>query len=152
MSKLTIQQQKFADEFIKNGNQTEAYKTAGYKVQSDNAAATSASRLLRNDKVKEYIDERMAEIKSKKIADQQEVMEYLTAVMRGEHKEQTLRGAGEGYQDIDEIDVGASQRIKAAELIGKRYGAWTDKQQIEGDLSLSFNYDYGDGDTDAKNN
>ncbi|MBC2149504.1 terminase small subunit [Listeria booriae] len=137
MSRLTPKQHRFADEYIISGNATEAYKLAGYSVKNDNSAAVSASKLVRNAKVKAYIDNRLAELQSAKVADQQEVMEYLTAVMRGEHKEQTLRGLGEGYQEIDDIDVAASQRIKAAELIGKRYGIWTEKVDLTGTIEIT---------------
>lgn len=58
-------------------------------------------------------------------------MAYLTSVMRGEQTEQTLRGEGEGYQSIIDIDVGAKDRIKSAELLGKRYRLWTDKVETE---------------------
>lgn len=60
-------------------------------------------------------------------------MSYLTSVMRGEQTEQTLRGTGEGAQSIIDIDVGAKDRIKAAELLGKRHRLWTDKQELSMD-------------------
>ena len=52
--------------------------------------------------------------------------------MRGEHTEQVLKLIGEGVQVISEIDVSAKERLKAAELIGKRYGLFTDKMNLEG--------------------
>ena len=58
--KLTQKQCLFADEYIKSGNATQAYIKAGYSVRSDNAAAVNANRLLRNAKVKDYIDAKMA--------------------------------------------------------------------------------------------
>ena len=84
--------------------------------------------MLTNANVKNYIDERLSEIDLEKIADQKEVMEYLSSVMRGEQTEQTLKSCGaERGQEITDIEVGAKDRIKAAELLGKRYGMWTDK-------------------------
>lgn len=59
------------------------------------------------------------ELHSAKVANTQEVLEYLTSIMRGE---QTLQLVGDGMQDITSIDVAAKDRLKAAELIGKRYG------------------------------
>ena len=59
------------------------------------------------------------ELHSAKVANAQEVLEYLTSIMRGE---QTLQLVGDGMQDITSIDVAAKDRLKAAELIGKRYG------------------------------
>lgn len=63
--------------------------------------------------------------------------------MRGEEKEQTLVGEGLGSQVIEDIDVSAKDRIKAAELLGKRYAMWTDKQEVSGDLSVTFVDDIG---------
>lgn len=71
------------------------------------------------------------EMHNAKTADAQEVLEYLTSVMRGEHKEQVLKLIGDGIQTISDIDVGAKDRIKAAELIGKRYGMFKDGLAVE---------------------
>lgn len=128
MVKLTLKQKKFADEYIISGNATESAIKAGY---SSKYANTNASKLLQNTTIKSYIDERLKEIESDKIADQQEVLKYLSAVMRGEMTEQTLKSVGESGQVITEIDVGAKDRIKAAELLGKRYRLWTDKSEVE---------------------
>ena len=83
--------------------------------------------------VKKYIDERLARLASEKIATQEEVLSYLTSVMRGETQEQTLCSIGELGQEIIDIDVGAKDRIKAAELLGKRHRLWTDK--VEADVT-----------------
>lgn len=124
VKKLTIKQQAFADYYIEYGNATQAAIQAGY---SKKYANTNASKLLQNTTIKAYIDKRMEELKSERVADQQEVLEYLTSILRGEQTEETLRGVGEGAQTIDDIDVSAKDRIKAAELLGKRYAMWTDK-------------------------
>ena len=126
--KLTLKQQRFADEYIISGNATQSAIEAGY---SKKYANTNASKLLQNTTIKRYIDEQLEVLKNERVADQQEVLEYLTSIVRGEQSEQTLRGVGEGAQIIDNIDVSAKDRIKAAELLGKRYGIWTDKQEIE---------------------
>jgi len=125
---LTIKQQRFADEYIISANATQAAIKAGY---SKKYANTNASKLLQNTTIKSYIDERLAELQSQKVADQQEVMEYLTAVMRGEETEQTIIGVGELGQELTDIEVSAKDRIKAAELLGKRYRMWTDKVEAE---------------------
>ena len=128
MAKLTLKQKKFADEYIISGNVYKSALSAGY---SENYAKGNSVKLLANVSVKSYIDERLKEIESDKIADQQEVLKYLSAVMRGEMTEQTLKSVGESGQVITEIDVGAKDRIKAAELLGKRYRLWTDKSEVE---------------------
>lgn len=129
MAKLTVKQKKFADEYIISGNATQSAILAGY---SQKYANTNASKLLQNTTIKNFIEERLKELEDEQIAKQDEVLKYLTAIMRGEETEQTLRGMGEGYQQIIDIEVGAKDRIKAAELLGKRYGIWTDKMDVSG--------------------
>ncbi|MQQ02244.1 terminase small subunit [Streptococcus mitis] len=127
---MTEKQQKFADEYIVSLNATQAYKKAYPNVKRDKVAQANGSRLLSNAMIKAYIDERLEELKSERIADQQEVLSYLTSVMRGETQEQTLCSIGELGQQVIDIDVGAKDRIKAAELLGKLHGIWTDKKEI----------------------
>jgi phage terminase small subunit len=106
----------------------ESATKAGY---SENYAKAQSHKLLENVGIKTYISERLAELQSQKVADQQEVLEYLTSVMRGEETEQTIIGVGELGQELTDIEVSAKDRIKAAELLGKRYRLWTDKQEVE---------------------
>lgn len=125
---MTIKQQRFADEYIISANATQAAIKAGY---SKKYANTNASKLLQNTTIKSYIDERLEALQSKKVADQQEVLEYLTSVMRGKETEQTIIGVADLGQELTDIEVSAKDRIKAAELLGKRYRMWTDKQEVE---------------------
>lgn len=141
---MTLKQQRFADEYIISGNATDAAIKAGY---SSKYANTNASKLLQNTTIKSYIDERLAQLASEKIADQQEVLSYLTSVMRGEMQEQTLISIGELGQTITDIDVGAKDRIKAAELLGKRHRLWTDKQEI---TQRTIEIKVGDWDADEE--
>lgn len=127
MGKLTIKQQRFADEYIISGNATESYKKAGYRANNDNIAAVEGKKLLRNPKIKPYIDERLKKIESEKTASIKEVMEYLTSVMRGEQTEQVLKSAGDYRQEITDIDVSAKDRLKAADLLNKIHQAREDK-------------------------
>ena len=129
MAGLTLKQRKFCDEYIISGNTEQAAIKAGY---SKAYARGNAHKLVANVSMKSYIDARLSEIASKKIAQQEEVLQYLTSIMRGEETEQTLRGLGEGEQMIDDIEVSAKDRIKAAELLGKRYGMWTEKVDVSG--------------------
>lgn len=130
--KLTIKQQNFADFYIELGNATQAYLKAYPNVKKESTAKANASRLLTNANVSSYIEERMEELKSVRVADQQEVLETLTAILRGETTAATLRGIGEGAQVIDEdMPPTMGERIRAAELIGKRFRMWTDKVDVE---------------------
>lgn len=125
---MTEKQKLFADEYLIDLNATRAYKAVYKNCKNDNAAAACAAKLLRNPKVKKYIDERLEEIKSQKIADAQEVMEYLTSVMRGESNSEVLRFIGDGYQETTSKAPDEKEKLKAAELLGKRYGLFKDSK------------------------
>ena len=140
---MSLKQQLFADEYIISGNATQAAVKAGY---SSKYANTNASKLLQNTTIKSYIDERLAQLASDKVATQEEVLTYLTSVMRGETQEQTLCSIGELGQEVIDIDVGAKDRIKAAELLGKRFRMWTEK--VETDITQTVVIDVGGWDDD----
>ncbi|WP_164477444.1 terminase small subunit [Lactobacillus taiwanensis] len=140
MTKLTQKQRRFIDEYIISGNATQAAIKAGYSKKT--ARKIGQENLTKPD-IKAAIEKRNAEIQSEKTADMTEVMEYLTSVMRGEQTESVATSKGV----YSNVEVSAKDRIKAAELIGKRNGAWTDKKEINGDLSIEI----GMGDYDADN-
>lgn len=144
--KLTEKQKRFADFYIETNNGTQSYIDAGYKATTRKVAEANARKLLANYSVKKYIEERMAQKDKERIASQDEILMYLTKIMRGEMTEEVPIGVGKGAQVIEDIDVSAKDRIKAAELLGKRYAMWTDKQQLEGDISISVEVDYGEPD------
>ena len=125
LAKLSQKQKDFADEYIISGNATQAAIEAGYSV---NYAKSQSHKLLVNVGVKSYIDERLKEIESAKTATQQEVLEYLSSVMRGEQREQTLIGRGQGFQEKTYIDVSAKDRLKAADILNKIQQARESKQ------------------------
>lgn len=79
--KLTLRQKKFADEFIKTGNATEAAIAAGY---SKKYANTNAHRLLKLESVQIYIQARLKKLDKDTIADQTEILETLTKILRCE--------------------------------------------------------------------
>lgn len=83
---MTEKQKRFCDEYLIDMNGTRAYKTVYSNVKNDNVASSCANKLLRNAEIKNYIQEKLDEISSKKIADAKEVMEYLTSVIRGESR------------------------------------------------------------------
>lgn len=121
MDKLTPKQKAFADYFIETGNQTDAARRAGYKQPH-----VQGNQNLEKLSVKQYIDERMKKIESKRIASGDEVLQYLTAVMRGEIKDQF------------DLDASIQDRTKAAELLGKRHRLFTDKIEAEVQQQVVF--------------
>lgn len=126
---MNAKQKRFCDEYLIDCNATKAAIRAGY---SEKTAKQMGAENLSKPGLRAYIDEQLERLHNEKTADAQEVMEYLTAVMRGEHTEQVLKLIGEGVQTITNIDVSAKERLKAAELIGKRYGLFTDKIGLDG--------------------
>ena len=107
---MTARQRKFCDEYLISGNATDAAIKAGY---SPKTAKSIGQRLLTFVDLKQYIETELEKLHSAKIADAQEVLEYLTAVMRGQHTEQVLKLVGDGIQTVTDIDVSAKERIKA---------------------------------------
>ena len=123
--------QIFADEWLKDMNGTRAYKTAYPHIKKDNTAATNAGRLLRNADVKNYIEEKLEEMASERTATAQEVMEFLTSVMRGEITEPITLLDGDGYQKVVDLRPSVQTRRAAAVDIGKRYALFTDKVDVD---------------------
>lgn len=145
MAKMTAKQKRFCDEYLIDLNATQAAIRAGY---SKNYANTNASKLLQITTIKQYIDERMAEKESELIADQDEVLKYLTSVLRGESQSEVVvvEGVGDGCSVARAMGKAPDEkeRLKAAELLGKRYGIYTDKVEQQVDMELSINIDYGE--------
>lgn len=130
---MNARQKRFCDEYLIDCNATQAAIRAGYSAKT---AKITGAKLLTNANLKAYIEEQLEKIHNEKTADAQEVLEYLTAVMRGQHTEQVLKLVGEGVQTITDIDVAAKERIKAAELIGKRYGLFKDNLDVGGAIPV----------------
>jgi len=148
---VTEKQKRFCDEYLSDLNATRAYKAVYKSVKSDEVAKAAASRLLTNVNVKKYIADRMEEIHNEKTADAQEVIEYLTSVLRGKSSstEIVVEGTGDGCSEARTMEKSPSEkeRLKAAELLGKRYALFTDKVETDVDMDLNITIDYGEDDT-----
>lgn len=126
---MTEKQKLFCDEYLIDLNGTRAYRTV-YKSKTDRTAATRASNLLKKEDIAEYINKRLEEIHNEKTADIQEVMEYLTSVMRGTSEASTLAMCGGGMQEVITKKPDERERLKAAELLGKRFGMFKESVDI----------------------
>ena len=148
---MTEKQKRFCDEYLIDCNATRAYKTVYQNVKSDEVARKAGSRLLTNVDVKKYIAEQMEKIHDEKTADDQEVIEYLTSVLRGESiaQEIVVEGTGDGCSKAKTMEKAPSEkeRLKAAELLGKRYALFTDKVETDVDMDLNITIDYGEDDS-----
>ena len=131
--KLTGKQKRFADYYIETGNATESARRAGYKGKNLNNVA---SENLAKVGVKSYIDEKLKILQDERTASAKEVLEFLTKSMRGELDEEivVVEGTGDGTSEARKIkkQIGLRERIKSAELLGKRYRLFTDKVEVEG--------------------
>lgn len=145
MAKLTAKQQRFCDEYLIDLNATQAAIRAGYSKKTANRIGTEN---LSKPVIKEYIENRMAEKEAALIANQDEVLKYLTSVLRGQSKstEIVIEGLGDGSTKARKMEKEPSEKdkLKAAELLGKRYGLYTEKVEETVDMELNVNIDYGD--------
>ena len=145
MAKLTAKQQRFCDEYLIDLNATQAAIRAGYSKKTANRIGTeNLSKLV----IREYIENRMAEKEAALIANQDEVLKYLTSVLRGHSKstEIVIEGLGDGSTKARKMEKEPSEKdkLKAAELLGKRYGLYTEKVEEKVDMELNVTIDYGD--------
>lgn len=145
MAKMTPKQKRFCDEYLIDLNATQAAIRAGY---SEKYAHTNATKLLQITTIKDFIADRMAEKESELIADQDEVLKYLTSVMRGKTTAEVVvvEGTGDGCSEARAMQKAPDEkeRLKAAELLGKRYGLYTEKVEQQVDMELNISIDYGD--------
>ena len=93
---MTEKQKHFCIEYLIDLNATQAAIRAGYSKKT--AKVIGQENLTKPD-IKKYIEQQLKQIKNEKIADVQEVLEYLTAVMRGEQKEQVALFTGKACRN-----------------------------------------------------
>ncbi len=145
MAKMTAKQMRFCDEYLIDLNATQAAIRAGYSKKT--ARKIGQENLTKRD-IRQYIDARMAEKESELIADQDEVLRYLTAVMRGESRSSVVvvESLGDFMSEARELEKAPDEkeRLKAAELLGKRYGLYTDRVEQDVDMELNITVDYGE--------
>lgn len=145
---MTDKQRKFADEYLIDCNATRAYKAAYPQIKNDNVAKSAGNRLLTFVDIKEYIQTRFDEMASAKVATAEEVIQYLTSVMRGESDSEVVvvTGDGDGYSSAERVKKkpDEKERLKAAELLGKRYGLFTDKVNVAGTTKVTIVDDLDD--------
>lgn len=126
--KLTEKQRRFADEYIRTTNIRQSAILAGY---SENSAGAIGNENLLKPNIKAYIDARLDKLKKESIAEQDEILQFLTSVIRGDAKGKLKVGIGQGAEEIEDVEPSLQEKIRAAEQLGKRYGMWTDRQEME---------------------
>ena len=136
MSKLNEKQKAFADYYIESLNATESYKMA-YNC-SYNTARTNGARLLANANIKEYIDEVMSAKNESRIASQDEILQILTDIARGVTEEEVVQFSQLGEELRTTRKPTIKDRMKASELLGKRYRMWIDKVEANVNQQVIF--------------
>jgi phage terminase small subunit len=114
----------FADYYIETNNGADSYKRSYKSCKKDSTARANASKLLADTNIQAYIKERLASKEIERVASQDEVLEFLTQVMRGE------------VQDQLGLETSVKDRNSAAVQLGKRYGLWMDKIEHSGELNI----------------
>lgn len=140
---MTAKEKRFGDEFLLDMNYTQAAIRAGYSEstaknacywvnQEADAKQVKAGRKSQyKPELAAYINEQLEQMHSKLTADAQEVMEYLTSVLRGESKSSVLARDEIGAERVIEKPPDEKERLKAAELLGKRYGLFKEAVDLE---------------------
>ncbi|ABB15541.1 terminase small subunit [Carboxydothermus hydrogenoformans] len=150
MAKLTEKQKRFIDYYIETGNAAEAARRAGYKGK--NLDVIGSQNLV---KLRIYIEEKMKQKDNERIASQDEVLEFLTRVMRGLETEEVVVTENKGdyisEAKIIKKQVSAKDRVKAAELLGKRYALFTEKVNVSGNMGVVIVDDIEDDNNDGEN-
>lgn len=115
--KLTAKQRLFADEYVKSGNATQSAIKAGYAPK---AAYQSGAENLKKPQIKAYIESKMAEIESQRIATAKEVMEFYARVLRGEETEEVVIAGPDGAEVVERKPQ-LKDKVSVAKEIMKRY-------------------------------
>lgn len=134
---VTRKMLRFIDEYLIDLNATQAAIRAGYSKRS---AKEQGYRILNSPSVRDLIQEKMEQKKSELIAKQDEVLQYLTAVMRGETESEVVvvENIGDFMSEARRVKKkpDEKERLKAGELLGKRYGLFTDKVDVDGAIPV----------------
>ncbi len=126
---MTRKKKAFIEAYVSDvrRNQTAAAIAAGY---SEKGAAQAASRLMKDEEVAAEIDARLAELHRERTAEADEIIEFLTSVMRGEKVETVPLRLCDGSEEFKDGKPSARDKLKAAELLGKRYGLFTENVTV----------------------
>ncbi len=142
---MTEKQKRFCEEYLIDCNATQAAIRAGY---SEKTAYSIGQRLLKNVEVQNYVAQLGEAARTDRTADAAEVMEYLTSVLRGESKASVVAvvGVGDGCSEARLLSKppDEKERLKAAELLGKRFGMFTEKIDTNAPVTIVIKDDYGD--------
>jgi phage terminase small subunit len=142
VAQLTAKQQRFVDEYLVDLNATQAAIRAGY---SKKTARQIAKENLTKPYIKAYIDQQLKKLEDERIAEAKEVLQYLTAVMRGETEEEIVGFTEFGVERVRKMPY-IKDRVKAAELLAKRYGLLNENMNLTAEMAVKIVDDIDDED------
>ena len=140
MANLTPKQQRFVEEYLIDLNATQAYIRAGYAVKSEDVAAATASKLLRNAKVQEAIQEAQKKLSERTGITQEYVLSNIQKVVERCMQQEAVQ-ARDGSPLLVEGPEGdlaclfefkETGALKGLELLGKHLGMFKDKIEHSG--------------------
>lgn len=143
---MNLKQQRFCDEYLKDGNGTRAYMTA-YPDSSEESARSSACDLLANPNVKQYLEEKNREIHNSKICDVEEIRQLLSEIARGletgKSESIVVENVGGGISKARKVTKKPDEkdRLKALELLGKANSLFTDKMDLKAQVDIQVDID-----------
>jgi phage terminase small subunit len=151
MAKLTEKQKLFIDEYLVDLNATRAYKVIYKNVKNGETAAAASARMLRNVKVKEYLDQRIKDREKRTEITQDKVLKELAAIAFANGSDFAVVKNGmvaiadtnsiseekrKAIASIKEtkfgIEVATCDKVKALELLGRHLGMFKDKLEVSG--------------------
>ena len=142
MAGLTEKMEAFIEHYLICGVGAEAARRAGYSVKG---ADVASARLLGDLRIQTRIAERMKPVLAEKeaekatlIADADEVLTFLSDMMRGKILEQVPILVGGGEQNLVDAKPNAASRNRAAELIGRKHKLFTDRTELEGTMTVQI--------------
>lgn len=143
--KLTVKQEKFAQCYVEHGDAAKAYVEAGYSAPKKATAYSEGYKLLKIPLVSARIADLMEGLQNKRIASAEEVLQYLTSVMRGEMQDEVVT-IYDGITNRAQKNVDAKDKNKAAELLGKRYRLFVEKieQTVESEITVTMDDTFKD--------
>ena len=146
---MTEKQKIFADEYLIDLNATRAYRKAYPSVKRDETAAQAGSRMLRNVKVAEYIQERMQERQKRTEITQDRVLKELAAIAFAKATDYAEVKDGQviikDTANLDEqqiraiagikggrfgVEVKLNNKEQALELLGRHLGMFKYKMEV----------------------
>lgn len=144
---LTARHRKVAEEYLRTGNKTRSYWKFFPTCKDEKSASVGATKLFKKPYMRDYLEERMKEIDEEEIADTREILRGLTRTFRREETDYQVvmtkkssfddNGNFLGIEEKPEVLKLPTQNkdsIKAGELLGKRFGMWTDKVDMDIDV------------------